>query len=260
MDLIEAVTRTRLLTAEIVMASISGANGKSEAEWAAALQASLAAHTELYPTGWYDPPPNGISVLIGKERMGFDSIRKPEFWPRTDIRYSVEIPVIVYVSPVDRASGMFGDFGHTFYEGKDETLRSHFTRGSEAILAIAELSRVGMKFSELHEAAMRTIAEHGFEHAHITTVTPQAGDSNFGHTVPWSDADAAPSSVTFVDLKEQIRLARRFINPEEHYRIPETCAFTVESRLLDPKKPQLPNMFFHVIVTFSKGAKRVLSI
>ena len=256
--MISAIERTRETAASIVSSTLTNYQGKTEQEIRDRILEEMAKCTEIFPQGWYDPPPGGVSILIGKERMAFDSLRKPEYWPRADIRYNAGEPVMIYVSPLDRATQMLGDLGLTVYQSDDVTLQSHVRRGLNTVLDIAQRANIGMSFADLYAAGREVLAKHGFEHARIAPITSNAGDSNFGHTVPWSDGEA-PGELPIHELREKIRVARRFINPDEQYVIPPTCAFTVESRLLDPEKPTLPNIFFHVIVTFSEGRKKVLT-
>jgi hypothetical protein len=138
-------------------------------------------------------------------------------------------------------------------------LQDHFKRGLEAIVGIADLAKVGMTFAELYATGHEVLIQRGFEHTRTTTITSNAGEKNFGHTVPWSDSGEVPSELPIEELSEKIRVARKFIHSAEQYSIPQTCAFTVESYFLDPGKPQLPNVFFHVIVTFDRGKKEILT-
>ena len=59
-------------------------------------------------------------------------------------------------------------------------------------------------------------------------------------------------------MKETIRVKRiPFINTE-NFEIPETCAFTVESRLEDLHNRDVPSVHFHFMVCFDKGKKTIL--
>lgn len=256
---IEAIIKTRRIASDVVCETIESAEGRSEAQWRDLLCEKLASHSELFPTGWYDPPPGGASVLIGNDRLRFDSLRKPEYWARADVRYHGDVPVMVYVSPVDRATRMLGDFAVTVYQGADTELHDHLRRGLHTILGIAERAEIGMSLGDVHTVGRPLLRRYGFEHAHIATITVRADVSNFGHTAPWADGEPAPGELPMDELREQIRTARRFLIADEPYVISETCAFTVEARLTDPSRPHLPNAFFHAIVTFSEGRKEINS-
>lgn len=258
-DAPNAVARTREIAAAILERVIADADGKSEAEIHAEILANTCKQPELYPTGWYDPPPGGASVLIGKERISFDSIRKPEYWPRQDIFHTKDEPMMLYLSPVDRSMQMIGDIALTVYQGGDEYLQDYFREGLEVIVEIAEQAQVGMTFDRLHSTGLKTIAEHGLAHARIATITPGAGETNFGHSVPWSDGEASPGELPIEELKEKIRVERQFISQGNSYVIPKTCAFTVESRMFDPTRPERPNVYFHVMVTFQDGESSILT-
>jgi hypothetical protein len=254
-----SIKNARSRAATVVKGVFETAVGKSELRIRDEILERMKLWKELYPTGWYDPPPGGVSVLIGSSRMSFDSMRKEAYWPRSDVIYEENVPVIVYLSPVDRTTQLFGDFGVTIYKGTDKRIAHNVGEARQTILKIAGASEIGMRFSDLHEVASKVLEQCGFQHARIATVTPNAGDSNFGHTVPWADELRGPGDMPFDALRERIRLERKFINPQELYEIGKTCAFTVESRLLNPREPNLPNVFFHVIVTFCEGEKNVLS-
>src|SRR3989344_3053806 len=97
-DMISAIERTRETAASIVSSTLTNYQGKTEQEIRDRILEEMAKCTEIFPQGWYDPPPGGVSILIGKERMAFDSLRKPEYWTRAEIRYNAGEPVMIYVS------------------------------------------------------------------------------------------------------------------------------------------------------------------
>jgi hypothetical protein len=75
--------------------------------------------------GWYLPPPHGIGILIGTDndgqnsRLNYKSLRPQEIWPRNDIKLNRENGIIyAYSSPIDKKTGIIGDFGITLYFGK----------------------------------------------------------------------------------------------------------------------------------------------
>jgi hypothetical protein len=80
---------------------------------------------------------------------------------------------------------------------------------------------------------------------------------NLGHTVPGSFRELSLGD-SFEEIKESIRSKRIFINEGEEFIIPQDCAFTLETRLTD-KDRVLPNVFFHFIITFSGGEKKILA-
>ena len=63
---------------------------------------------------------------------------------------------------------------------------------------------------------------------------------------------------TFEEIKKTITQERVYIKEIVNFKIPETCAFTVESRLEDLNYPDLPSVYFHFIVCFDKGKKIIL--
>ena len=80
-DMISAIERTRETAASILSSALTNFQGKTEQEIRDRILKEMARCTEIFPQGWYDPPPGGVSILIGKERMEFYSLGKPGFWP-----------------------------------------------------------------------------------------------------------------------------------------------------------------------------------
>ncbi|HEY4522448.1 MAG TPA: hypothetical protein VJH91_02325 [Candidatus Paceibacterota bacterium] len=257
---ISVIERTRKTASNILSASLSNVRGKTEKEIRDRILEETAKHAELFPTGWYDPPPGGIAVLFDNvpyKRLQFDTLRKEEAWP-AESRCESESVGIVYLSPVDKATGMFGDTGLTLYSGQDENIRQHLKTCLQLVLGVAEKAEVGMRFNDLYAFAMDHFRAEGQKMIGWMTTTHDPLKINLGHTVPGSYDDGTVLGVTFEDTKEAIRSRRVYINQEEAFMIPPTCAFTVEARLTD-LEAKLPNAFFHVIVTFTDGRKRVLT-
>lgn len=258
---VDAVMQTRGKAAVILAEALREVYGGSEAELRNKILKLLGKDPALFPMGWYDPPPGGIAVLSDVapfDRLKYDTLRTEDNWPSQDSRMESESVIgIAYVSPVDRVTGMFGDIGLTVYSGKDQGIRDHIRECYACIVEIAEKAQVGMSFSELNaqasdifNAAKKTIGWMTTYH------DPQK--INLGHTVPGTISDGFAVSSDFEDVKEQIRSKRVYINAIETYRIPDTCAFTVEARLTDPDL-KMPNTFFHVIVAFVNGKRTVLT-
>lgn len=260
-DLIEAIVRTRARAAGIVADSLSDIHGASEKGVCGKILKGLSDTSELYPKGWYDPPPGGVAVLFDEkpyDRLKFDTLRAPEFFPSEKFRFGAESVGIIYASAVDKASGLLGDVGCTIYNGKDQKIREHIRKTYGAIISAAGHAEAGMKFSELYKFAIDSFGGESRVIAWMTTFHDPL-KVNLGHTIPGSFGNDLPGANNFEELKEAIRTRRTYINAVEEFRIPETCAFTFEARLMDPQKPELPNVFVHYIVTFSAGQKRILA-
>jgi len=115
-----------------------------------------------------------------------------------------------------------------------------------------------MRFSELCMFASN-LFEGKFEMTRWVTVNSNPNHSiNLGHTIPGSFEKNFTFGNSFKEIKETIKMKRVPFTEIENFEIPETCAFTVESRLSDFKKPYLPSVYFHFIVCFDKGKKTIL--
>lgn len=256
---LDSIEETRETAAQIVAELLSGIDRISEADFSERLKRKIAEHPELYPDGWYDPPPSGIAALWATApftRLQFSSLRDKPYWP-SDTRFTEESVGMVYCSPVKKETGLLGDFGCTLYRGSDERVRAHIRNSFEAIYAIAEQASIGMKFSELFSIAGKIFKERGVRIGWMRTDHDQL-QVNLGHTVPGSYGEVSPADESFSAARERIRTGRLYINTAETFQIPETCAFTVEARLTD-ESGTLPNAFFHLIVLFQDGEKRILT-
>ena len=135
-DHITTIARARALTAEIVADSLRTSEDITELELRDRIFGGMSAHPELYPTGWYDPPEGGVAVLFAQKpyrRLEFDTLRNPQFFSSAAFRFESETVGILYVSTIDRTTGMLGDIGCTLYRGRDERVKAHIRKTYEAI-------------------------------------------------------------------------------------------------------------------------------
>ena len=254
-----AIERTRLKASSIMAAVVADIQGQSESAVRDGMSARIESDSEMYKAGWYDPPPGGYAVLFAKkpfDRLKYDTLRDSRFFPRDDIQFTEETVAQLHLCPIDRASNLFGDFGCTIYRGADEQIQTHLKQVRDLIVDVANHAHIGMSFSELFEYSQVKFGEHQKVIAWMSTVHDTM-KVNLGHTVPGSYGESI-SGTTLSEVKEYIQTHRVFINANQTFRIPETCAFTVEARLTDPTLT-LPNAYFHVIVRFSNGEKTVLT-
>src|SRR3989344_4867584 len=117
-DFISSLKKTRKTASDILVAALSHSDGKTEKEIRDTILETVAAHDELFPMGWYDPPPGGVAVLSSSSpyrRLQFDTLREENYWPGSDGVIGGENVSLVYISPVDRKTGMFGDIGLTLF-------------------------------------------------------------------------------------------------------------------------------------------------
>ncbi len=260
-DLISAIVKTRETASEIAIKSLENIENISEVELRDRVISQTEKHSELFPKGWYDPPFSGIETLFGQEpfeRLKFDTLRKPIHWPNENYKFEKETVAIIYLSPVDIKTKMIGDFGFTIYNGEKEEIKNHIKKCYQTILKMAEHAEVGMKFCDLYHFAVSSFeSDYKIIGEMVTSSDPNLG-INLGHTLPGSFEDNFVFGETFEEVRDTIRTKRIYINEVENFIIPETCAFTVEARLEDVEKPELPKIYFHFIVCFDKGQKTIL--
>ncbi|MBM3257041.1 MAG: M24 family metallopeptidase [Candidatus Liptonbacteria bacterium] len=261
MDRIQTIIESRKLTGDIMAEALKGVEGISEAGMRDRILANISQYPQFYPTGWYDPPAGGIGVLAAEapyDRLKFETLRKPESAPQESVPMTAESVSILYASTVDKATGMIGDLGCTVYRGTDEKVREHISNTYKMIYDAAALAEVGMSFRELFAAAMQHFASQWRVIGWMTT-NHDPLKTNLGHTVPGSYGEPISFGNSFEEVRETIRSKRVYINELETFKIPESCAFTFEARLMNPEMPELPNVFVHLMVTFSNGEKKILS-
>lgn len=236
----------------------------SENDLKIAWQNNIRDHQGLAPDGWYVPPPGGISVLIGNpnsfERMRYKSLRHESIWPRHDNRFNQNSILYGYASPFEKSTGLIGDMGVTLYKGTSPKIKAHLNSCLEITYKIADYAKVGMKLSEIFEFGMKVISEKGLSNQTFSVTDPDGLD--IGHTIPFSDI--SPNNIeqqclkdgTQEEVRQLISSKRRFINKGEKHLIQPNIAFTIEPRL---SSDSLPLASFHVIVTFCKGKKNIVS-
>jgi hypothetical protein len=263
---VDACIAARKRAANLTAQALSKTIPKNETSLHDTLLKVLAEQPELHPSGWYDPPPGGISVLFGKStdmhRLDFDSIRKEEFWPQASYKYGPETVGFIYLSPVDRSSGMIGDYGFTFYRGTNRRIRNLLRKALEITEDVAEYASVGMQLKGICEFTEKQLTKHGLQQGRMLLMNDPTG-LNFGHTVPWSyehptpKEQAAITNAAMPELKNAISRRRLYINRQETFALPETCAFTIEPRVVAMHNGRPELFYFHIIVTFREGKKYV---
>jgi len=262
-DLIKAIIKTRKLTADIFVKALVDLENNSEIEIAQKILIEVGKHKEIFPEGWYNPPPSGVAVLLDEKpfkRLQFKTIRDSEYWPKNISYFEKKSVGIIYFSSVDQSTNMIGDIGFTLYKGEDDEIKRHIEVCYKAILSVAKHAEVGMSFSELCEFG-KELFKDKFKITKWISLSSgilEKGSMNLGHTIPGVFEADFNFGNNFEEIRETIRTKRIFINSNEEFKIPETCAFTLEARLADEKKEYLPNTFFHFIVCFDEGKKIIL--
>lgn len=171
---------------------------------------------------------------------------------------------MLYASPVDRVSGIIGDWGMTIYLGDDPAVCAHFRNCLEAMEEGLEHIKPRMQFREIHDTAQTIFKKRHLTNARTLTLTDRTG-TNLGHTIPWTYEDPTNDELNIIwgndfdALKNTISHKRINVNRQETFIISETIAFTFEARLEDSENLHLPNVFFHYIVMFREDHKIILA-
>ncbi|MDB5204901.1 MAG: hypothetical protein JWP09_929 [Candidatus Taylorbacteria bacterium] len=265
-DLIKIVEDSRDRATQVALDSISDLIGSSEIEVRDRILSKIAEQKIFFPLGWYDPPFGGVAVLFGNDpydRLKFETLRDPLFSPSESDFYNKESVGIVYLSPIEKETGMIGDIGFTIYNGRDEKIKTHIRDCYNLLIEVANFAEVGQSFGDLYTYAMDVFVNKGQKRIGwmSTNIWKATNDDkrkiNFGHTIPGS-FDNLNLGNSFDEIKENIRTKRIFIEEIETFKIPDTCAFTLEARLTD-RDHILPNTFFHFVVVFNDGKKKILA-
>jgi hypothetical protein len=226
---------------------------------------------QIFRDGWYTPPPSGIGIIFGdlnrQDRLNFPSLRPMEYWPSDDSFLDREDGIaIVYASPVDRETGMIGDFGMTIYFGDNPRMQNHLKKVLGITDQVFGEVRVGMKLSELFEVEYEMFRTNGLINEGWISPSDLTG-INVGHTIPATDV---PWSEEEIEILQHMGLRwpkkaklisgrRRFINAVEETEIVPGMALTIEPRLKSTEDPKMPRAFYHSIVLIDEnGSKRLL--
>src|SRR6266702_1882195 len=114
--------------------------------------AEMRKNQNIFPEGWYEPPPYGMIILYADdkdvERFNYTSARVKEMWPRDDIFLNKKTGIIYcYASPVDKRTGILGDFGVTLYFGNKSDIKKLLKMCLTLDQEIFQSAQIGMKIS-----------------------------------------------------------------------------------------------------------------
>jgi hypothetical protein len=257
------IVRARRAAAKTLLASLEVVgDGFSEADLAKAWHTEVARTPSLRPFGWYQPPPSGISVLIGKppsfDRLRYESLREPVNWPSTAVTYGSDSILYPYLSAIDSDTGMIGDFVGTFYAGQNREVRSWLAAVYDITLRIAKFAEVGMRIREVHAHAVNLMDSLGGRNNTVSLSGGTAAGADVGHTIPGYGLESpiwAGPDVPVDGAVEGIAGARTFVDKTNEATIDDRTAFTIEPQLL---RDDLPMASFHIIVAFSAGGKHIV--
>jgi hypothetical protein len=266
--------KTRRLASEAFLAVIQQVWGTSFSElqlkdlW---LQ-ELRKNENLFPSGWYTSqppkgPPDGIGVLIGDEkkpgRLNYQSLRPSENHPQADIYFNHQTGLAyVYASPVDRETGTIGDWGMTFYAGKNSDIFEHLRRVYSINCQIAKVIRPGKKVSDVYQEACAIFKDEKLTN-NVTSVTDPLG-INIGHSVPGTLEPYSEKKLATIKGDDWFAACkvisdeRVFFNGTVDYVFKPGDCFTMEPRLTDLNEPNLPMVSFHTIIRITEDGARLL--
>lgn len=265
---IDTCEKTRSWLSKTIIYSLSNYKDISERQFASALTTEIKNNPDLHVEGWYAPPPNGISALFSKsddfDRLKYDTLRKKEYWPQDEFKLLKDSAGALYASPIHRLTGTIGDFGITIYKGDKKNVQSHLVDCLNTLEQTADLAQIGMEFRELHDLAQQLFKDNNLHNARTVTRTDPVG-TNLGHTIPWSYEEPTADEQKIIDggplqdLQNLISNKRIHINRIERFKIPLNIAFTLEARLESLVDCVMPNTYFHLIIIFKNGNKKILT-
>ncbi|MBU2632480.1 hypothetical protein KKG52_02080 [Patescibacteria group bacterium] len=91
---------------------------------------------------------------------------------------------MIYASPVDRKTGIIGDFEMTLYFGKNPQIAGLLKTNLEIIKELFVFAKIGMSLSEITKKGLLIIKEKGLSNNVLSINDPTS--TNIGHTIPFS--------------------------------------------------------------------------
>jgi hypothetical protein len=229
----------------------------------------LRKYKEIFPDGWYTPPPHGIVVLFASDanpkRADFVNLRPEEYWPREDIFLNRENGyAYLFASPTNRATGLVGDFSINIYFGKDEDTKTHLKNSVKLEREIFEFIQPGMSFSDVFNFADNLITKNGLRNNIISITNPDG--VNIGHTIPasyedWTEEELESLRQADKDwrtFKNSISKKRSFLSRREDLRVMPGMAFTIEPALKNISNENIPMTMFHQVALIKENGEKEL--
>jgi hypothetical protein len=263
-SLAKGIIRARSLAASTLIEALDEAGSSfTEKKLADCWMASIKKEPDLLPFGWYQPPPNGMSVLTAKsepfKRLNYMSLRDKENWPSPDILFTEDCVLYPYFSAIDRKTSMIGDFVGTFYNGSRKSTQEWMREVYKTTKSIVNTISFGMKFSDIFSIVEEEMHSLG---ASNNTFSLSGGlSSDVGHTVPFfeSKSDTPTLDQNQGDFSalfsEKLANNRDFLRADNHKKINSPCAFTIEPQFLIDGEPMTS---FHMIVIIDDEEKIVV--
>lgn len=212
----------------------------------------LNAQNVVFPFGWYQPPPKGVSVLIGEPsryaRLKYRSLRDPDNFPSEKYKFSREAVIYPYFSAIDRSTMMIGDHVATYYSGNNGNIREWIKLAYHTTKSIIKEVKCNMTFSDLYGCANVKIKELGACNNTFSIVGGLASD--IGHSIPFfgrerSNVCTARNGELAIAIANAISPERKFINADNEKYIGNEAAFTIEPQIVIDGMPMAS---FHMIV------------
>ncbi|MEK9175998.1 MAG: hypothetical protein AAB520_00990 [Patescibacteria group bacterium] len=223
----------------------------------------------IFPDGWYDPPPHGIIILFATDknvdRLNFKSARPKEFWPRGDVFLDRKNGIVLlYSSPVDKKSGIIGDFEMTLYFGKNKIIKNQLKTNLGIIYKIFEDTREGIKLSDICLCGTKLLKKNKFVNIVYSVLDPTT--TNLGHTIPFSYENMTSQEIRILKSGNKnweraytmISKKRKFVNRIESLKLKSPMAVTIEPRSKIKNKKDSPLVAFHGIMLFKENGENEL--
>lgn len=272
MDKLQIIKSTRKIAADtlfiVLKEAIQNSGSISEAEFRDKWLAQLRKHSEILPSGWYEPPPFGFGVLFADlhnlQRVSYDNLRLEKNWPQENIFLDKKNGLAyLFASPVDKQSGIIGDFGITIYFGNNNPIINHLKTYLEISKEIFNFATLGMSFAKVYEYAEELFKRNGLSNQVLSFTDPSK--INFGHTIPSTEIDWSEEEIEVIKgedwnkIKDSVSNRRIFVNKVQNFKIKQGVAFTIEPRLKALNNPNLPILLsFHTIGLFYENGKKEL--
>ncbi|MBI2074779.1 MAG: M24 family metallopeptidase [Candidatus Levybacteria bacterium] len=270
-DKLEACKKTRIIAADSLYKALKDLLSQdkqiSEVDLRDHWLLEMRKHEEIFPDGWYIPPPHGIIVLFGTDkdtsRTKFKSARPDKWWPRNDIFLNKQNGIILlYASPVDKDTGIIGDFELTLYLGQNEELNNYLKTCLLLNYEIFDHIKVDMQLLDIAQYAEKLYKKYNLVNNVLSTT--DSAVINVGHTIPFSYEDMDENEKQQFQSKEWstvcslISHKRVFVNKQESFTIKPDMAVTIEPRATAINQPNLPLVMFHTITLFKENGEKEL--
>ncbi len=223
---------------------------------------------DIFNNGWYVPPPHGITIIFAQDnkpqRTQFRSLRFKENFPQKNIFLNKKSGIIIaYASPVNKETGIIGDFGLTLYFGKRPELIEHIKNILNIQKKVFNHAKIGMSLSELYKYAVTLFKKDNLSNDWWLNITDPSG-RNMGHSIPstekdWSDKEyklLSTANNNWEKVANMISKRRIFFSPKEELKIKKGIAFSIECRLKKTNNPAFPVVWFHTVAIFQKNGKK----